>query len=82
MIPAATFKIIIDSVVWAFKHTMRNIAEMGLNILLEMWNNIEKASAEVAQSTFDNLSSSESASLTLASFHFRLLPSLLPVFVA
>jgi exportin-1 len=51
MIPAPTFKIIIDSVVWAFKHTMRNIAETGLNILLEMWQNIEKANAEVAQST-------------------------------
>jgi hypothetical protein len=51
MIPGPTFKIIIDSVVWAFKHTMRNIAETGLNILLEMWQNIEKANAEVAQST-------------------------------
>lgn len=52
MIPAPTFKIIIDSVVWAFKHTMRNIAETGLNILLEMWQNIEKANAEVAQSFY------------------------------
>lgn len=49
MIPAPTFKIIIDSVVWAFKHTMRNIAETGLNILLEMWENIDKASPEIAQ---------------------------------
>jgi len=25
-----------DSVVWAFKHTMRNVAEIGLNILLTL----------------------------------------------
>jgi len=52
MLPSSTFKIIIDSVVWAFKHTMRNIAETGLNILLEMWRNIENASPEVAQSFY------------------------------
>jgi hypothetical protein len=65
MIPGPTFKIIIDSVVWAFKHTMRNIAETGLNILLEMWQNIEKASAEVAQSMcLFGLSDSSSSFLT------------------
>ena len=29
-------KLVIDSVVWAFRHTERNVAEMGLNLLLEM----------------------------------------------
>lgn len=32
-IPPAQFKLVFDSVVWAFKHTMRNVADMGLNIL-------------------------------------------------
>lgn len=32
-IPSAQFKLVFDSVVWAFKHTMRNVADMGLNIL-------------------------------------------------
>ncbi len=54
MIPPQTFKLIIDSVVWAFKHTMRNIAETGLNILLEMWKNIEQSSPEVAQGNSNN----------------------------
>ena len=29
-------KLVIDSVVWAFRHTERNVAEMGLQLLLEM----------------------------------------------
>eukprot|EP00976_Prorocentrum_cordatum_P005271 104585-Prorocentrum_minimum.AAC.1 len=29
-------KLVIDSVIWAFRHTERNVAEMGLNLLLEM----------------------------------------------
>lgn len=28
-IPAERFKLYIDSVIWAFKHTMRNVAEIG-----------------------------------------------------
>ena len=31
-IPAPQFKLIIDSVVWAFKHHMRNVAEIGTYI--------------------------------------------------
>ncbi|CAI2165301.1 1535_t:CDS:10 [Funneliformis geosporum] len=34
------FKLIMDSIVWAFKHTMRDIADTGLNICLELINNI------------------------------------------
>ncbi|KAL6069759.1 Exportin-1 [Balamuthia mandrillaris] len=48
-IPPETFKLIIDSIVWAFKHTMRNIAETGLNILLELLKNIAASGEEVAQ---------------------------------
>jgi exportin-1 len=51
-IPPQSFKLIIDSVVWAFKHTMRNIAETGLNILLELWKNISASSPEIAQAFY------------------------------
>jgi exportin-1 len=39
-LPPAQFKLIMDSIVWAFKHTMRDIADTGLNICLELINNI------------------------------------------
>lgn len=32
-IPPPQFKLVFDSIVWAFKHTMRNVADMGLQIL-------------------------------------------------
>ena len=35
-IPSSQFKLLMDSIVWAFKHTMRNVAEIGLNILLTL----------------------------------------------
>jgi len=47
-IPPAQFKLIIDSIVWAFKHTMREIADVGLNICLELIENIARSDANVA----------------------------------
>ncbi|XP_055916894.1 exportin-1 [Eupeodes corollae] len=41
-IPPAQFKLVFDSVVWAFKHTMRNVADMGLYILFKMLQNLEQ----------------------------------------
>lgn len=41
-IPPAQFKLVFDSVVWAFKHTMRNVADMGLHILYKMLQNLEQ----------------------------------------
>ncbi|KAB2071683.1 hypothetical protein ES319_A08G239700v1 [Gossypium barbadense] len=34
-------KLVMDSIVWAFRHTERNIAETGLNLLLEMLKNFQ-----------------------------------------
>jgi len=34
------FGLIIETIKWAFKHTERNIAETGLNTLLELFNNV------------------------------------------
>lgn len=28
-VPAEQFKLVLDSIVWAFKHTMRNVADTG-----------------------------------------------------
>eukprot|EP00611_Tribonema_gayanum_P030255 TRINITY_DN8353_c0_g1_i1.p1 TRINITY_DN8353_c0_g1~~TRINITY_DN8353_c0_g1_i1.p1 ORF type:complete len:1092 (+),score=466.29 TRINITY_DN8353_c0_g1_i1:336-3611(+) len=47
-IPPAHQKLVVDAVVWAFKHTERNIAETGLDILLELLQNVGRAPA-VAQ---------------------------------
>jgi exportin-1 len=30
-LPPPQFKLVMDSIVWAFKHTMRDIADMGLS---------------------------------------------------
>jgi hypothetical protein len=32
----AQLKLVIDSIVWAFRHTERNVADTGLNLLLEL----------------------------------------------
>ena len=37
------FKLIIDSIVWAFRHTMRGVSKTGLQLLAEMLENVEKA---------------------------------------
>ncbi|KAF2306654.1 hypothetical protein GH714_020121 [Hevea brasiliensis] len=34
-------KLVMDSIIWAFRHTERNIAETGLNLLLEMLKNFQ-----------------------------------------
>ena len=36
-------KLVMDSIIWAFRHTERNIAETGLNLLLEMLTSFEKS---------------------------------------
>lgn len=36
------FKLILDSIIWAIKHTMRNVAETGMKILLTLLENITK----------------------------------------
>ena len=51
-IPPQQFKLLLDSVVWAFKHTMRDIADMGLNICLELINNFAYADRSVSDVFF------------------------------
>ena len=53
-IPPAQFKLVLDSVIWAFKHTMRNVADTGLSILYTMLQNIaeEEAAAQSFYQTY------------------------------
>lgn len=46
----AQFQLVMDSVLWAMKHLERNIADTGLNILLELIKNV--ATSEVANDFF------------------------------
>ena len=50
-IPATQFKLVLDSIIWAFKHTMRNVADTGLNILFQLLQNVS-GNPEAAQSFY------------------------------
>jgi exportin-1 len=39
-IQPAQFKLVLDSIIWAFKHTMRNVADTGLQILFQLLQNV------------------------------------------
>ena len=52
-IEGAQFKLILDSIIWAFKHTMRDVAEIGLEILLKLLINI-RDHQEAAQSFYQS----------------------------
>ncbi|KAJ9479340.1 Exportin-1 [Pseudozyma hubeiensis] len=47
-LPPPKFKLTMDSIIWAIKHTMRDIADTGLNICLELLQNISGSPLEVA----------------------------------
>lgn len=53
-IPAAQFKLVLDSIIWAFKHTMRNVADTGLDILYVLLQNVagEENAAQSFYQTF------------------------------
>ncbi|KAH7341027.1 CRM1 C terminal-domain-containing protein [Rhizoctonia solani] len=51
-LPAMQFKLLFDSIIWAIKHTMRDIADTGLNLLLEIVNNFASAEEAIANSFF------------------------------
>ncbi|KAH7026853.1 CRM1 C terminal-domain-containing protein [Linnemannia elongata] len=51
-LPPAQLKLIMDSVVWAFKHTMRDIADTGLSICLDMINNFTASDPAIAQAFY------------------------------
>ncbi|XP_046388260.1 exportin-1 [Ischnura elegans] len=51
-IPPAQFKLVLDSIIWAFKHTMRNVADTGLQILFQLLQNVEQHE-KAAQSFYE-----------------------------
>ncbi|KAK4704590.1 exportin-1, partial [Phenoliferia sp. Uapishka_3] len=52
-LPAPMFKLIMDSTVWGIKHTMRDIADIGLNICLELIDNVVNAGPDVSNPFFE-----------------------------
>lgn len=46
------FKLTMDAFMWGLKHTMRDIADTGLNILLELINNFASSDAAVSNAFF------------------------------
>ena len=46
------FKVILDSIIWAFKHTMRNVAETGLRILLVLFQKMAEQPSEIGSKFF------------------------------
>lgn len=48
------FKLVVHSIVWAFKHTMRNISEIGLQITLELLQQINHDNSDVANSFYQS----------------------------
>ncbi|KAI6022703.1 CRM1 C terminal-domain-containing protein [Pisolithus marmoratus] len=51
-IPPAQFKLFMDSIIWAIKHTLRDIADTGLNLCLEVINNFASAEPAVCNAFF------------------------------
>jgi exportin-1 len=52
VIPPAQFKLVLDSIIWGFKHTMRNVADTGLSILYQLLQNVATAEPTAAQSFY------------------------------
>ena len=49
-IPPAQFKLVLDAIIWALKHTMRQVADTGLGILYQLLQNV--AQVETAAQSF------------------------------
>eukprot|EP00158_Paraphelidium_tribonemae_P007842 Partr_v1_DN28378_c0_g1_i2_m78613 putative exportin-1 len=53
-LPPQVFKLVLDSIVWAFKHTMRDIADTGLQICMELLTNVGKLDNSVASAFYQS----------------------------
>ena len=49
---AAQFKLVYDSIMWALKHTMRTISELGLEILQTMLRKFQTCEAQATQTFY------------------------------
>jgi len=48
------FKLFVDSIVWGIKHTMRDIAEISLHILLDLFRNFTKSDPQTSSVFYQN----------------------------
>jgi exportin-1 len=53
-IPPKSFKLIIDSIIWATKHQERNISETGLQMIKELNINIQKSNVKTLNTFYQN----------------------------
>ncbi|OZJ05121.1 Exportin-1 [Bifiguratus adelaidae] len=53
-LPQLQFKLFMDSVVWGFKHTMRDIADMGLDICDEVIANVAASDPNIANAFYQS----------------------------
>ena len=51
-LPPSDFALFLDSIVWAFKHTMRDVADTGLVVCLELINNFAASGIESSNAFF------------------------------
>lgn len=51
-LPPADFKLIMDSTVWAIKHTMRDISEIGLGLANEIIDNFASSAPNISNAFF------------------------------
>ncbi|CAG0898508.1 unnamed protein product [Cyprideis torosa] len=51
-VPPEMFKLVMDSIIWAFKHPLRTVADTGLQILYNLLGQVQTMENEVAQQSF------------------------------
>jgi len=53
-LPADKFKLVMDSIVWGTKHTMRDIADTSLQTALDLLHNVQKLDPAVSNGFYQN----------------------------
>ncbi|KAM3583599.1 Karyopherin transporter [Umbelopsis sp. WA50703] len=51
---SSTFKLVIDSIIWGFKHTMRDIADISLEICYELIQNVSRCDTTISDAFFQS----------------------------
>lgn len=53
-LPADKFKLVMDSIIWGIKHTMRDIAETSLQTILALLQSVQKLDPSVSSGFYQN----------------------------
>ncbi|KAI3643102.1 hypothetical protein MP228_012657 [Amoeboaphelidium protococcarum] len=51
-LPPNLFRLVLNAIIWGFRHTMRDIADMGLQIMLELLNNVSKLDSSISSAFY------------------------------